>query len=84
MQFQNARQPFEGAIGAIDCTQQFLAILGPKDHEEAYINHHGYPSLNVQMICDPNLKILNVNARYPGARHDSYMYVYGMPLLLDK
>ncbi|XP_071580476.1 putative nuclease HARBI1 [Temnothorax nylanderi] len=72
MQFQNAHQPFEGAIGAIDCTH--VAILAPKEHEEAYINHHGYHSLNVQMICDPNLKILNVNARYPGARHDAYIW----------
>ncbi|XP_012215802.2 putative nuclease HARBI1 [Linepithema humile] len=72
MKFQNARQPFKGAIGAIDCTH--IAILAPKEHEEAYINHHGYHSLNVQMICDPNLKILNVNARYPGARHDAYIW----------
>lgn len=61
IQFQNARQPFEGAIGAIDCTH--IAILAPKEHEEAYINQRGYHTLNVQMISDPNLKILNVNAR---------------------
>ncbi|CAL1672157.1 unnamed protein product [Lasius platythorax] len=30
-QFQNARQPFEGAIGAIDCTH--MAILAPREHE---------------------------------------------------
>lgn len=48
IQFQNARQPFEGAIGAIDCTH--IAILALKEHEEAYINHHGYHSLNVQMV----------------------------------
>ncbi|KAL6420873.1 hypothetical protein ACFW04_014389 [Cataglyphis niger] len=46
-QFQNARQPFEGAIGAIDCTH--VAILAPREHKEAYINHNGYHSLNVQM-----------------------------------
>ncbi|XP_036334855.1 putative nuclease HARBI1 [Rhagoletis pomonella] len=37
-------------------------------------NHHGYHSINVQMICDPNLKILAVNAKYPGARHDSFIW----------
>ncbi|XP_036319940.1 putative nuclease HARBI1 [Rhagoletis pomonella] len=66
--FSAAREPFDGAIGAIDCTHR------PKDHEEAYINHHGYHSINVQMVCDPNLKILNVNARFPGARHDAYIW----------
>ncbi|XP_036147071.1 putative nuclease HARBI1 [Monomorium pharaonis] len=47
-QFQNAPQPFEEAIGAIDCTH--VAIIAPREHEEAYINHHGYHSINVQMI----------------------------------
>ncbi|EZA52952.1 Putative nuclease HARBI1, partial [Ooceraea biroi] len=72
LKFQNAHQPFKVAIGAIDCTH--IAILAPKEHEEAYINHHGYHSLNVQMICDPNLRILNFNARYPEARHNAYIW----------
>ncbi|XP_036340845.1 putative nuclease HARBI1 [Rhagoletis pomonella] len=71
--FASAPAPFVGGtIGAVDCTH--VSILGPKTHEEAYVNHHGYHSINVQMICDPNLKILNVNARFPGARHDSYIW----------
>lgn len=35
-QFRNAPQPFEGAIGAIDCTH--VAIIAPRKHQEAYIN----------------------------------------------
>ncbi|GBP09729.1 Putative nuclease HARBI1 [Eumeta japonica] len=71
--FASASSPFVGGtIGAIDCTH--VSILAPRCHEEAYVNHHGYHSINVQMICDPNLKILNVNAKYPGARHDSYIW----------
>ncbi|XP_022162166.1 putative nuclease HARBI1 [Myzus persicae] len=71
-EFKNAPQPFEGAIGAIDCT--YINILAPKDHEEAYVNHHGNHSLNVQAIVSPKLKILNINPRYPGARNDSYVW----------
>ncbi|XP_065365537.1 putative nuclease HARBI1 [Calliphora vicina] len=71
--FASASSPFvAGTIGAIDCTH--VAILTQKSHEEAYVNHHSYHSINVQKICDPNLKILNVNAKYPGARHDSYIW----------
>ncbi|XP_023289069.1 putative nuclease HARBI1, partial [Orussus abietinus] len=53
--FTNAAQPFEGAIGAIDCTH--INILAPREHEEAYVNHHGNHSVNVQVIVDQRLKI---------------------------
>lgn len=48
--FANAPQPFAGTIGAIDCT--FINILGPSEHEEAYVNHHGNHSLNVQAVSN--------------------------------
>ncbi|XP_071580831.1 putative nuclease HARBI1 [Temnothorax nylanderi] len=70
--FAQAPQPFPGAIGAIDCTH--INILAPQIHEEAYVNHHGNHSLNVQAIVDSDLKILNINARYPGARNDAYIW----------
>ncbi|XP_024867587.1 putative nuclease HARBI1 [Temnothorax curvispinosus] len=63
---------FPGAIGAIDCT--YINIIAPRIHEEAYVNHHGNHSLNVQAIVDPDLKILNINARYPGARNDAFIW----------
>ncbi|XP_036334989.1 putative nuclease HARBI1 [Rhagoletis pomonella] len=73
--FASAPSPFvAGTIGAIDCTH--VAILAPKNNESNYVNHHGYHSMNVQMICDPNLKILNVNAKFPGARHDSFIWSF--------
>jgi len=61
--FTNAPQPFHGVMGAIDCTH--VSILAPKEHEEAYVNHHGYHSLNVQAVlnychCSINLKILYI------------------------
>lgn len=48
-EFRNTPHPFEGAIGAIDCT--YINILAPKVHEEAFVNHHGNHSLNVQAVC---------------------------------
>ncbi|EZA57618.1 Putative nuclease HARBI1 [Ooceraea biroi] len=44
--FVRALQPFPGAIGAINCT--YINNLVPRIHEEAYVNHHGNHSLNVQ------------------------------------
>lgn len=70
--FKVAPQPFVGAIGAIDCT--YINIKWPIQHDEAYVNHWGDHTINAQAICDPDLKILNINARYPGARHDAYIW----------
>jgi len=47
--FANAPQPFMNTIGAIDCT--YINIKGPKEHEEAYVNHWGDHTLNVQVVC---------------------------------
>lgn len=47
--FASSSSPFVGGtIGDIDCTH--VSILAPKIHEEAYVNHHGYHSINVQMV----------------------------------
>lgn len=70
--FINAQPPFKGAIRSIDCT--FVNILDPKIHEEAFVNHHGMHSLNVQAIVDPDMKILNINARYLGFRNDAFIW----------
>lgn len=68
---------FPGIIGAIDCTH--VAIIAPPVvhdvHPAApYYNRKGFYSINVQAICDANLKILTINARYPGSVHDSAIW----------
>lgn len=62
-----------GVIGAIDCTH--VAILSPsKDVEHVYLNRKGYHSKNVQLICDIDLRIFNVNARFGGSTHDAFIW----------
>ncbi|XP_063239317.1 putative nuclease HARBI1 [Bacillus rossius redtenbacheri] len=68
---------FPGVIGAIDGTH--VAIVAPPVddpvfNERAYFNYKRYHSINVQLVCDANMKILNVNSRYPGATNDSFIY----------
>ncbi|CAH1709192.1 unnamed protein product [Aphis gossypii] len=71
---------FPGVIGCIDCTH--VAIVSPSTNlnlnenqnpEHIYVNRKGYHSINVQLICDSKLRILNVNARFPGSTHDTHI-----------
>lgn len=63
---------FPGEIGAIDCTH--IPILKPREEEHSFVNRKGYHSLNVQIICDANLKILGINSNFPGSNHDSFIW----------
>ncbi|XP_046399400.1 putative nuclease HARBI1 [Ischnura elegans] len=63
---------FPGVVGCIDCTH--IKIVKPTVREEMYFNNHKRcHSLNVQAICDHDLRILAANARYPGSVHDQFI-----------
>ncbi|XP_023240575.1 putative nuclease HARBI1, partial [Centruroides sculpturatus] len=68
---------FPGVIGAIDGTH--IPIIAPSlndpDHKEfTYINRKGYHSINIQIVCDSNIKIISINAKFPGSAHDSFIW----------
>ncbi|KAK0136438.1 putative nuclease HARBI1 [Merluccius polli] len=62
---------FPNVIGAIDCTH--IAIKAPSEGEYAYVNRKHFHSLNVQVICDAQMRLTNIVARWPGATHDSFV-----------
>ncbi|KAK9711729.1 DDE superfamily endonuclease [Popillia japonica] len=64
---------FPGVIGAIDCTH--IPIKSPGgDNAELYRNRKGWFSINVQIVCDANLKIMDIVARWPGSVHHSTIF----------
>uniref|UniRef100_UPI00398F6829 putative nuclease HARBI1 n=1 Tax=Pristiophorus japonicus TaxID=55135 RepID=UPI00398F6829 len=55
----------------IDCSHVRLRV--PQNHPEIFVNRKGYNSLNIQLLCDHQRRILAVDARYPGSSHDSFI-----------
>lgn len=60
-------------IGALDCTHVKIRSPGG-DNAEMYRNRKNFFSINVQTICDANLKIQDIVARWPGSSHDSTIF----------
>lgn len=62
---------FPGAFAIVDRSHVALAALLTAI-EFAFLKRKGFNSLNTQFIV--NVRILNVNARYPGATHDALVW----------
>ncbi|XP_030050630.1 putative nuclease HARBI1 [Microcaecilia unicolor] len=67
--FQIAGMPH--VLGAIDCTD--VLFTPPSDEEMMYRNRKLGFSLNIQAVCDANLRILDVVSKFPGSCLDSYI-----------
>lgn len=57
------------SIGAIDGTH--IPIKAPKQHREHYINRKGFHSMQLQVVCDKDMKFTGVYCGWPGAAHDA-------------
>lgn len=62
---------FPNVIGVIDCTH--VRVMRPRVDEHQYINRKFYPSLNVQAICGPKGFLHNMEVKWPGGTHDSFI-----------
>ena len=64
---------FPGVIGCIDCTH--IPIRRPSvPNYGVFCNRKGNYTLNIQLVCDHQLRIRNVVARWPGSTHDSRIF----------
>ncbi|XP_034830814.1 putative nuclease HARBI1 [Maniola hyperantus] len=64
---------FPGVIGCIDCTH--IPIKNPnRQNGEVFRNRKGWFSINVQIVCGPQMEIYDIVARWPGSVHDSRIF----------
>lgn len=73
LQFYNIAQ-FPRILGAIDCTHIRLVFNVNPAESRRFINRHHYHSVNTQVVCDANFRIINIVARWPGSVHDSRVW----------
>lgn len=60
-------------VGCIDGTH--IPILVPNNSSaETFRNRKGFFSLNIQMICGPDMKVYDIDAGWPGSCHDSTIW----------
>ncbi|XP_072360437.1 putative nuclease HARBI1 [Scyliorhinus torazame] len=56
----------------------------PADNREVFMNRKGAYSMNIQVVCDPHMKIMHVCAKYPGSVHDAYILAQSfIPAMFD-
>ncbi|XP_046360526.1 putative nuclease HARBI1 [Haliotis rufescens] len=63
---------FPKVLGCIDGT--LIPIMRPTGDEEAvYVCRKGFHAVNVQAVCDAELRFTSVVSKWPGSTHDSFM-----------
>ncbi|KAK3918410.1 Putative nuclease, partial [Frankliniella fusca] len=61
-------------LGFIDGTLIRLTQLPHDVERQAFFCRKGYLALNCQVICDSDLNIMNVDARWPGSANDRFIW----------
>ncbi|XP_041366717.1 putative nuclease HARBI1 [Gigantopelta aegis] len=64
---------FPCIISLIDGSQVPIHGPFPPANEAVYVCRKGYHAINVQIVCDANLIIRDLDARWPGSTHDSFI-----------
>lgn len=71
--FYTYSRGFPQIIGVIDGCHIPIHSPSLPITESAFVNRKGWHSINTQIVCDSDFRILDLNAMYPGSNHDSFI-----------
>jgi len=63
---------FPNVLGAVDGTH--IDLISPKENEDIYVNRKFVHSINCQVVSDASHRFLDINSKYPGSSHDSFVW----------
>jgi hypothetical protein len=64
---------FPQVVGCVDCTH--VPIKCPSGEQALlYINRKGFYSMNIQVVCDAQRRILDIVAKWRGSAHDARIW----------
>ncbi|XP_049271215.1 putative nuclease HARBI1 [Rhipicephalus sanguineus] len=79
------RGDIPGVLACVDGT--LVAIRKPEGLNYAdtasFMSRKGYYALNVMLVCNADLRILVVDARFPGSCHDSWVWTHSLAAQLQ-
>jgi hypothetical protein len=64
---------FPKILGVVDGTLINIKSPGGVD-EPIYVSRKGLHAINVQIVCDCNMKVTDVVSKWPGSTHDSFIW----------
>ena len=71
--FYDYSNGFPCVLGAIDGTHVPMNAPPAPSNEAAFLNRKFYHSINCQILCNADLKIYDIDCRWPGSSHDSFI-----------
>lgn len=62
----------QNVFGSVDGSH--IKIDRPTENQSSYYNRKDFFSIQIQIVCDHNLRILDFHAGYPGKVHDARVF----------